>query len=543
MLNNKFLYNLLLTLGFLFFILSFISTINYPPWHQFIANFSIYLSIICFLFSILFQNKEIRINYWSYLFLIISIIPIIQYLFGYIYFLSTAFLSFSYLFIFFIVSVIFSNLFKQNEKFILRIVVLVILFITWFNIFVSYIQWLNIDLNNFFFLENKKNRVFGNLGQPNNFASLLLISFVVLIYWFESKKIKILLFYFNSFNIIFCLALTQSRAGILGFLAIMLFLILFRTRFYFINLKIVSITTIYFILINLYIIKLQNVITNWMGIDFLGDKSLVERAVNENTRFEIWSFFLKAIFEKPWFGYGWYQTQASQYYNFTNLEGRFVSAHNIFLDIFIWNGIIIGSIIIFALVFLLIFILMKINDNKDYLIFLVFFILLNHSLFEFPLFYPYFIFIFSIFLGYFFNKIDFKYLNINKFICAFFILIQAIFMYILWCDYIEYQDKKIYASNSGMGFKEPYSVNIRILDVLEKDLVLLSINKFDNLNEQEIYEIEKLISNNMSFYNLLKFCQILQNNMMDEKLEQTIYKLKILYNYNVDKKQLMSLQF
>src|SRR5690606_13880250 len=96
-LNNKLIYNLTLGLGFLFFILSFISTINYPPWHQFIANFSIYLSIICFSFVILLQNKGIRIHYWSCLFLIISFIPIIQYLLGYIFFFSTAFLSFSYL--------------------------------------------------------------------------------------------------------------------------------------------------------------------------------------------------------------------------------------------------------------------------------------------------------------------------------------------------------------------------------------------------------------------------------------------------------------
>ena len=94
-----------------------------------------------------------------------------------------------------------------------------------------------------------------------------------------------------------------------------------------------------------------------------------------------------------------------------------------------------------------------------------------------------------------------------------------------------------------MGFVEPYSVNIKILDILEQDLVLLSVNKFDHLSEKEIAEIEKLVSHNMSFYNLLKFCQILYNNNKGEKLDKTIHKLKVLYGYDVDKGELMQLKF
>lgn len=520
-----------------------VSIVGFKPWYLFFNNFMVFGALIFFMLALIIKFKSIEIPFIFLFFLMISFVPLFQYYFGLIYFFSTAFLSFCYLFLFFITSVIFYNLFKGNNGFKeLNIIIFILIIFSLFHCLSSFLQWLNLDVYSNIFLKNDTKRVFGNIAQPNNLSSLILISLVGLIFWFENNFINKKIFYALNFTFLFTIALTQSRAGILFFILMMIYFFLFRKRFININSKYILLSSVFFVLLNLFLPNIQNLIGIFFGVEFLSEQSLIERSKVENTRFEVWSFFIDIIHNMPFWGYGWYQTQVAQYQNFKTLQGVFVSSHNLFLDIIIWNGYFL-SILIFGIILIFLFKIIKsLKCKNDYILIMVLMVLVNHSLFEFPLYYPYFIVIFSIFLSYLLCQIELKSFKVYRFLNISLIVLIASIMIVIWSDYSEYNEKKIYASNSGMGFSQDYSVDVEILDTLEADLYLISINKFEKVSDADIYRIEKIVSSNMNFYNLLKFCQILYNNNKGEKMDKTIHKLKVLYGYDVDKGELMQLK-
>jgi len=60
---------------------------------------------------------------------------------------------------------------------------------------------------------------------------------------------------------------------------------------------------------------------------------------------------LDAIWQKPWFGYGWNQTVLAQVAlakDYPNLGESMGHAHNLVLDLLLWNGVPLGSLIVLA---------------------------------------------------------------------------------------------------------------------------------------------------------------------------------------------------
>src|SRR5690606_18274354 len=153
----------------------------------------------------------------------------------------------------------------------------------------------------------------------------------------------------------------------------------------------------------------------------------------------VWGFFIQAVFDAPWYGYGWYQTKLAQYQNFENLKGIYTSTHNIFLDLILWNGFCVGFIILFLFLFLFYWLYKYIRDSSDYMIFLCLVIFLVHSMFEYPLFYPYFLLLFSFFWGYLLFKGNFEELKVSKLIIFSFIFLKVIGVYVVYTDYMNYQ--------------------------------------------------------------------------------------------------------
>lgn len=538
--NKSLIYLVLIFFSFLCLGASFLNVVDYAPWYRFVSNIFVFLSLFFLILALIF-NKD---NYFPnviLMFFLLSLIPIIQYIFGVVNHFSTAFLSSSYIFILLFGVFLSFNLFRFDRKFIHFFLVFII-FLGCIQVIISYMQWLNIKFEFFSAYENNTRRVYGSFRQPNNLASYLLICYICIFYYIERELIGKKISFFLLLNIIFCLVLTQSRSGILFFILMCIYFIVFSKNFKSISRRNSVIYLFIFIILNFSLPTIQKTVNYYFDISFLLNQGLVDRVSTGYDRFDIWKFFVNALVEAPWYGYGWYQTQIVQYENLNSLRGFFTSTHNIILDLLLWNGIYIGSFIVFIFSFLFFNLYRSIKKSSDYIIFLCLMVLVSHSMFEYPLFYPGFILLFSIFFGYLLYQGNFSKFKSSKFILIFFIFSIAYGIYFVYKDYMSYQENKIFASNSGMGYKQKYNLDIKILDVLEDDLYILSVNKFDKLNSEQIARIERLVANNMTFYNLLKFSQILYNNGQEEKLEQVVHKLNILYNYRVDKAELMGLQ-
>ena len=73
-------------------------------------------------------------------------------------------------------------------------------------------------------------------------------------------------------------------------------------------------------------------------------KGVVARATGDMSRLAIWQQMIHAIWDQPWFGYGWNQTSVAYTLVSEHFQGPvwIRSAHNFILDFVLWNGVIIA---------------------------------------------------------------------------------------------------------------------------------------------------------------------------------------------------------
>ena len=213
---NFIFFSLCLGIALIVFGFSILNVMDYMPWYRFISNISIFVELILLILALIIIKNNYVPKQLIYI-LFLSLVPIIQYNLGLVNHFSTAFLSFSYILILFFGAFSSFNLFRNNNNFI-HIFLIFIIILCCTQIILSYLQWLNINFEILSPYENNTQRIYGSFRQPNNLASYLLVSFLCVLYYIEKELIEKKLSLFLLLNIIFCLVLTQSRAGIVSFI-------------------------------------------------------------------------------------------------------------------------------------------------------------------------------------------------------------------------------------------------------------------------------------------------------------------------------------
>ena len=220
------------------------------------------------------------------------------------------------------------------------IVFLTILLGALINSVVGLAQWQGVEQG--MFMYPSKGRVYGNIAQPNQLATLLLMALVSLLYFDINKKIRGLWLYSASVILVFTLVATQSRTGALSItiMAVVVFFIKdFRKSLHWVSISLLLYWAIFI---------------KWADIsNFFGGSAAREFSGLSTTRYKLWEQMYAAISEKPFIGWGWLNLGAAQQ-NFTvNIGGaeNMDHAHNLFLDLMIWFGVPVGGVIAIALIF------------------------------------------------------------------------------------------------------------------------------------------------------------------------------------------------
>src|SRR5690606_68710 len=133
----------LVTLSIFLYCLSILNPAFYPPWASFISEYLSFLALLCSL-PILFK-KNILIPKVSIFILLVSCIPIIQYFLGQVYYIDMAFLSFGYIFAFWLAVLVGFNGAK-NYKNNLTYFYGVILLCGLLSSLLAIVQWLPIKI-------------------------------------------------------------------------------------------------------------------------------------------------------------------------------------------------------------------------------------------------------------------------------------------------------------------------------------------------------------------------------------------------------------
>ena len=233
------------------------------------------------------------------------------------------------------------------------------------------------------------NRPAANLAQPNQLATLLVWSVLGCLWAYTQKKLGGLSAVIVAGFLLFGLAMTQSRSGMLAISCILLAMWLWKRVWP--NPRLPWAASGLYLLFIAYLIALP-----WIDKALLlSDNSFLYRHQEPaDIRLQAWRLFTYAIFERPMFGYGWTEVSAAQLAvaeQFPSLGVLFTQSHNLFIDLFLWCGIPIALLVVASLLNWLWFAFRAVRQAEDVVLFMLVVTVGIHALVEFPLKYAYFL--------------------------------------------------------------------------------------------------------------------------------------------------------
>lgn len=181
----------------------------------------------------------------------------------------------------------------------------------------------------------------GNLGQPNNLATLICLGAIGLLYLHEQKVLQRWMSIVLLLMLVVGLAATRSRTALLfgPFIAAYLtFRRQFRRADFSVSPLIVMAATAAQWLLAFGWPLIQHVDMEPTAAD------LVVRGVQTN-RLQIWQQMVAAVNESPWVGFGWLQNGAAQLLvadRFPPFGELYLASHNLILDLIVWCGYPLG---------------------------------------------------------------------------------------------------------------------------------------------------------------------------------------------------------
>ena len=239
----------------------------------------------------------------------------------------------------------------------------------------------------------------GFLMQANNTGTLLVLGYLAVVYQVEQfSKNSGPRVYRALAGTIGCVLVTliglagvlvQSRTMALNFFLIILVGILYLKKMRGISLIMLMVGPSAY-LMGQWLLPKINRLTTSMSSDSVGFGG---RGLDSNLRFEIWTDLLGALWQQPWLGYGVGGTVKA----FLAIESPsvvygtyFSHAHNIVLELLLWFGIPLGSVMVFFAGRSLWRIARHANE-KTILPAMMLMTLLVHAMLELPLHYAYFL--------------------------------------------------------------------------------------------------------------------------------------------------------
>lgn len=133
------------------------------------------------------------------------LIPVFQWLFGLVPDFSVALLSFSYIFMFWLMMIGGYNLSLQPNarEQLMKQVCWLLLIIASVTSLIAMVQWLGFESSVYGIMQLKGNRPYANFGQPNNLATFLIIGLMGALFLYEKHKASLWLLIPSSLSILF----------------------------------------------------------------------------------------------------------------------------------------------------------------------------------------------------------------------------------------------------------------------------------------------------------------------------------------------------
>lgn len=262
---------------------------------------------------------------------------------------------------------------------------------------IGLLQWLDLQgpLAMYVVQTDFGERALGNLGQPNQLATLLLMGLAALTWTYEQKRIGPWGLVCGGGFLTLVLVLTQSRAGILSAVAMALF-VAWKNIGHSSRLKPRYILG--WLLLLLTAAQLLPLVSEAMLMD--ESRNLI--GLRDNGRLVIWHQVFNGILEAPWTGYGWNQTPTAHSAGSLTVQGSmtYTNAHNVVLDILAWTGIPLGLVLTSLCAYWLLSRIQLLKEVGGVYAMACLTPVVVHSLLEYPFAYSYFLISAGLMIGF-----------------------------------------------------------------------------------------------------------------------------------------------
>ncbi len=535
-----FLFLAAILLGF-----AWLSPFHYNPWVMFSSEISTFAAGLSVLAALFYQN--IKIPRAQILLLPFTLIPIVQWGCGLVFDLSTALLSTFYLLGFWFMVLAGYNLSLDQKKRdqIFSGFSLLVIITSLFTSLIAIFQWLNIESHLIYTLHLIGNRPYGNFGQPNNMATFLIIGLLGCLYLYEKNKATVWLLLPSALIILFTIALSQSRTSWIVFPFLLIYWIVRQfgkqKRFRFVQGLLWCLA--FFLIAGLILPYITQFIEFSTNTEITETSSFVARAGSGHERIGMWIQILHAIAQQPWLGYGWSQTSVAvvDSIQYGTVHVWFNSAHNILLDIIIWNGIPISIVIIAYFACWFLWVNQQAKETISIIAIMMVCTVLIHAMLEFPQRYAYFLLTCGFLLGIIQAQTPVLKGNVlNKQVLRLIWGISLILLLAIWRDY------NVYVTNSNLLFKNKQpnaevlgSNQIFVLTQFEQRLKWIEMKPETTLSDADLAVWGNFVKNKATPYNLRKYAQLLAYNGKVEQAEQQIFILQHLYRQQITLAELL----
>ncbi|MEX1033023.1 MAG: Wzy polymerase domain-containing protein [Cellvibrionaceae bacterium] len=229
-------------------------------------------------------------------------------------------------------------------------------------------------------------RPYGNLGQSNNLATLLCMGLAGLLYLWERGLVGRSVTALVGILLVIGLALTQSRTPWLISIGFLVWCVWQHRAG---NLRLAPVYALLWFGLYVTFILLLPYLAEWLYLSAENPAQQMERI----GRLAMWQQIWFAITQGgPW-GYGWNQVAVAQFS--ATLEHPVAlqteHSHNIVLDILVWNGPLLGSLILLLAGGWLLRLYLRARSLESIFCLMAAGSVLIHGLLEFPLEYAYFL--------------------------------------------------------------------------------------------------------------------------------------------------------
>lgn len=527
-----------LLLSALALLLSWILPSHFRPWATAYQELLAAIALVLALWSLTSVRNQVKTPVASSFILLIAIIPLVQYLSGTIFFSGDVWFATSYIAAL-AISITVAYNFQRTDNKLLSFefatgLAWIILLGSLASTVLALYQWFGLNSSQWIFVLAPGSRPSANIAQPNNLATLLGMGLASLIYLFEQKKLSSFISVLFAALLLLGITLTQSRTSWLVAVFILFFWAWQRQR---LSLRLTNWHMISWVGIYAVMLFAMPLLAELLH---LSTSSPIER-VQQMSRLGLYNQFIHAILQGPWYGYGWNQVftaQASVTLEHFHHEPTLYT-HNVLLDLLIWNGPVLGSLIIIGSAVWLWKLLTQAHSLTATFAWLALSFFIFHSMLEYPHAYLFFLIPAGLLLGVLQASIaqPAKTLALPRWLVVIAASLGTVFILLAWRDYglIEQEHQaSVLEKHSEFIAKEDQAIsNIYLLTHMREYIYFIRLPLQSGYSDAQLNELKDIVTRYPHFYFLLKSAYILALN---DQVDEAYHNLLIISGLQSSKK-------